>query len=1409
MGACFSRSFPSAIPNLMVSSPTVSELYRGKKALHVCPKIPNLAPHLGRSTHTHARDDDARARAAGTSASTAVALSLLILRCCAALCWIGSAMPRHRASFFLAQAMTGLWEAKGTQDMEGEDAETFVLKVSRDGTIEGRSVSTSADDEDRFRMTGKVEGMVFYVDQVYDRDGSITHWQANVGHDARHLRDGRWSGEANGQFHALWLRSAETREEDHRPPALDDSSHTFESNTHTATATHPPTMSFARTDGGPAYTMLVGDSPAIDDSVPTSDDEHTLLATDRAVSDDISVEVTEFDSVETSPLQVGAKNLPSDACDSDPQRARTDATDRSSRQRKSCAEVLATVWPHARKPVKLIFARTIPQTVLGMQAVLAALIITRDGWVKLLVGGFVVCGVLSCIGLLPIYLVHKETMRIQVVTWVWASLLTVVPAALMAPADEVAYDAGALLGAAATVCFVLALWSLGWAFLWYKAPDIRPVQPNQCMLDMPPAWLLRLKFISVAGECYNYCGFSFFPALPWKAMEVPPSMPNPQGIMLAGFFEFGHDVNVHFWMFIGAAMLVVLAFVLLGSSEDPSARFAVVQLFFELMCFPLIKKLTGVLSCTSAKVWSKGNSPALSPFCDVKTVPRHAQCMDTEPSTVCWTSSTHQHYLAIVIVLLVPYYLACLHLQATAYERQSALIIDSAWSIISTQAKLMLAIIASSFGDCYPIVMVVSVQLVVVSQLLLLRNGTIYSNVLSLNAIRVAGLLCACANGMFAIFTLWIYRDDPAGASSCSRGEALGSVSSGSRQAAKVQLVSDYNTFYALVVANLAAVGLGFAWYAQVRDTWKSGTSTYPNLASINLSRDSNEVDYTIVKSRLDAAKKLVKKLERTKGFVFDLFTFEHDNGQQLEQVTLDMVLDSQEEFTVRLRDVSLTEKSGLMVLERFRTMQDGGVSSWKTCWLPCCASRYGNRRPITAIQFSSGANLSEGTVGLRKFEEMCDALKSTKIASVDLSGTSLGPTGLRYLLDYVREATAAVARLILDENPLTGGRWDSGFDKDITGVVSLCDTLKTSSVTELSLAKCQLGPGSLGKLAEYVREAEAAVNCLTLDMNGIFGELYSDGDVKEADKFAGDCDAFLAALKGSNIVTLSLQKTGIGPVTLQKLATSLPAALNLLTVTSTGDQYDPQTYTLTAGEEKIDMSNKKLGPADIQLLSAWLATPAAAAVARLILDENPLTCGTRSSDFDKDITGVVNLCDTLKTSSVTELSLAKCRLGPDSLGKLAEYVRDAEAAINSVTVDSTGYTTDWRGDWRNGGPKTYTLTAGEEHLELSSKNLGPADVTLVAAWLTTSAGATIARLILNDNPLTGGRYNSDYDTDITAVSALFDILKTSYVTELSLANCRLGPGSLGKLAEYVHEAEATLTSINCLANYHSSFHEL
>eukprot|EP01047_Picozoa_sp_COSAG01_P001212 COSAG01_NODE_26_length_36857_cov_31.426166_17_plen_73_part_00 len=51
-------------------------------------------------------------------------------------------------------------------------------------------------------------------------------------------------------------------------------------------------------------------------------------------------------------------------------------------------------------------------------------------------------------------------------------------------------------------------------------------------------------------------------------------------------------------------------------------------------------------------------------------------------------------------------------------------------------------------------------------------------------------------------------------------------------------------------------------------------------------------------------------------------------------------------------------------------------------------------------------------------------------------------------------------------------------------------------------------------------------------------------------------------------------------------------AALNSVTVDSTGNMSSPETYTLTTSEEKIDLSSNNLGPADVALLTTWLQRP-------------------------------------------------------------------------------------------------------------------------------------------------------------------------------------------------------------------------
>eukprot|EP01043_Picozoa_sp_COSAG02_P020248 COSAG02_NODE_994_length_15358_cov_42.651812_12_plen_297_part_00 len=151
-------------------------------------------------------------------------------------------------------------------------------------------------------------------------------------------------------------------------------------------------------------------------------------------------------------------------------------------------------------------------------------------------------------------------------------------------------------------------------------------------------------------------------------------------------------------------------------------------------------------------------------------------------------------------------------------------------------------------------------------------------------------------------------------------------------------------------------------------------------------------------------------------------------------------------------------------------------------------------------------------------------------------------------------------------------------------------------------------------------------------------------------------------------------------------------AAVNSLTIDSTGNMRDRKTYTLIAGEEKINLSKKSLGSADVALVAAWLQRPEVmAAIARLVLDSNQLT-GTKFQyddrsggvkDFDTDLHGFELLCSTMPPG-VMHLSLNSCYIGPSGLVGLARMLQTSK--LESLS-ESTGWRDYCRPCGRNGDP--------------------------------------------------------------------------------------------------------------------------
>ena len=266
--------------------------------------------------------------------------------------------------------------------------------------------------------------------------------------------------------------------------------------------------------------------------------------------------------------------------------------------------------------------------------------------------------------------------------------------------------------------------------VWITWESIEPIHSKQFLSELPPPY--RAMMLALIKEMFNLTGFAFFPALPWQQMEEPPDAPNPQMVMLAGFFNIG-DVDTHFIIFIVAVCAIASTPILLyltrekgrgpDAAKQRSRRNLVVTTFFVLLAFDFVSKLTSVFSCTNAKIWVEDPSTQTTGyFCNIPGAEPGAQCMDNDPGSVCWGDGHLLKYVLPVMLVLAPYYVGVLHLQAAQQDQQSVVSVDRVCRIVAFQWIVMLAVVSSSIGDCFGKGMIAAQMLSVLSQLALLMG---------------------------------------------------------------------------------------------------------------------------------------------------------------------------------------------------------------------------------------------------------------------------------------------------------------------------------------------------------------------------------------------------------------------------------------------------------------------------------------------------------------------------------------------------------------------------------------------------------------------------------------------------------------------------------------------------------------
>eukprot|EP01046_Picozoa_sp_COSAG06_P031396 COSAG06_NODE_3053_length_5914_cov_126.204643_2_plen_1719_part_00 len=456
------------------------------------------------------------------------------------------------------------------------------------------------------------------------------------------------------------------------------------------------------------------------------------------------------------------------------------------------------------------------------------------------------------------------------------------------------------------------------------------------------------------------------------------------------------------------------------------------------------------------------------------------------------------------------------------------------------------------------------------------------------------------------------------------------------------------------------------------------------------------------------------------------------------------------------------------------RGTQDSSWTSWDSDWEGTGRERFKDESTgefwiaQAAGHFIAGsatASMIEKfvTFDFSHIQALGEALSAAKVKTISLADTKFNSATLTEFVKSVRWETAAIVSV----NCLANHFGDEGLATLLTAIEgtsvrSLCGLTEGQTVADFS------GQG-LGPIDCKIMKAEfdfcgfiAALNSIMLDECLLTGtKIKNKGQwnekIEQLDADLSGFTALCSSVGSSRIVSISLRKCYLGPQALALLtdAIKVMAALNSLTLDSTGDMRNQKTYTLTTGEEKVDLSSKSLGPADCHLLVAWLQQPEVSA-------------------------------------AVADLNISKNDIGVDGAKALGDVI--SGSSLKCLII----------------GPKGTRLPVNDEEvteLNFEGQEFGHAEVTLVAA--ATPTLAALNSIMLDECLLTGtkiknkGQWNEkieQLDADLSGFTALCSSLGSSQIVSISLRKCYLGPQALTLLTDAI-KVMAGLTKVDVRGN--------
>eukprot|EP01045_Picozoa_sp_COSAG04_P026215 COSAG04_NODE_3598_length_2680_cov_1.245254_2_plen_794_part_01 len=477
---------------------------------------------------------------------------------------------------------------------------------------------------------------------------------------------------------------------------------------------------------------------------------------------------------------------------------------------------------------------------------------------------------------------------------------------------------------------------------------------------------------------------------------------------------------------------------------------------------------------------------------------------------------------------------------------------------------------------------------------------------------------------------------------------------------------------------------------------------------------------------------------------------------------------------------------------------------------------------PILGLDETGG-----GALDLEGLTNLCQAVGLCRIRVFDLSACLHCAAAVRVLGDEMSSAEVPLTELLMDRNLPTGSKPKHGdfrdgvglIDVDVSGLALLSRWVGSSAtMRSVSLSACCLGSAALHELTTMIA-AGSSLTSLNIAHNFLL--CGRDPATSDVQGFAHMC----RALSSSRIVSWDvsgMQSEGQPsdaaarwPRIVASQITWDLSVLRTLVLDSTGVAGQPNTYTLEASAQTLDLSRKHLGPVDLVLLAAWLTKPAVrAALTGLDLSGNPLTGGAPGQIEEGEVQvdgavsgGVAELARSFgKTENLTQINLSDCGLGPSAVAEFGQVLREYSLRLPaaSLTVDRNPisgsreqrneevvYDTDL------GSLAGFLESVAQSQfvsLSVRSCKLGPKAMEELAVFVASSPN--VQSMVIDDNAISGSRldqYGSllQTDADIDGLEFLCTAMASSDLKMVSMQRCHLGPAALLEVAEFTRQSDA------------------